>query len=75
MTQAEFHARNLRTSREFSQIAGVPVTCEQIKGTMYGYCSELGALRLFHKYSNPKKCRAAYSENLRTWYFSIELEA
>lgn len=68
-------AQAARTAREFSQIAGVPVTIEEIKGTLYGYCSELGALRLFHKYSNPQKCRAAYSQNLRTWYFSIEMMA
>jgi hypothetical protein len=63
--------RTLRASQTFSQIAGESVAVEEIKGTLYGYCTELGALRLFHKYNSPK-ARAAYSQNLQTWYFSLE---
>jgi hypothetical protein len=60
-----------RVARDYSQIAGEQVTVEQIKGTLYVFCSELGALRLFHKM--PTKGRAAYSENLKTWFFSLDL--
>jgi hypothetical protein len=61
-----------RVKRDWMEIAGEFVEVEYIKGTFYGYCSELAALRLEHKYRNTKQARAAYSENLGTWYFRLE---
>lgn len=60
-----------RTKALFSSIAKEPVEVQEIGATIYGFCSELAALRLFHKY-NCSKCRAGYSENLKTWYFSLD---
>jgi len=55
-----------------SGIAGEPVKVDYIKGTFYGFCSELGALRLEHKYNHRPHCEALYSENLKSWVFRME---
>ena len=60
-----------RTQQDWEKIAGVPVDVEASKGAIYGYCSELGALRLEHKYKS-SGARAGYSTNLSTWYFVLE---
>jgi hypothetical protein len=63
-----------RLTREWLDIAkDQPVHVKRINDTIYGFTTELGALRLFHKYSNPRKARAEYSENLKTWYFALDL--
>lgn len=64
-----------RVAAEWTKIAGAPVRVEYIKGTFYGYTSELGALRLFHKYnlmSRKVGTAAAFSVNLGTWYFAMQ---
>jgi hypothetical protein len=63
----------LRTQRDWEEIAGEGVDIEHIKGTIYGYCSELGALRLEHRYKAPN-ARAGYSQSLKTWYFSLQMK-
>lgn len=69
MTEAQI----ARLAADWSKIAGELVRIEEIKGIVYGFASELGTLRLYHKYQNPKKCRAGYSANLGTFYFSLDL--
>ena len=61
----------MRLTKDLSAIAKEPITVEHSKGAYYAFGSELAVLRLFHKYNSPK-CRAGYSENMKTWYFSIE---
>jgi hypothetical protein len=60
-----------RTQQEWEMIAGCPVDIEYIKGTFYGFCNELGALRLEHKYKAPN-ARAAFSKSHDSWFFSLE---
>jgi len=63
-----------RVVADWSRIAKETVVVEEIKGAFYGFCSELGALRLFHKYSAPQKARAAFSEPRKSWYFVLETD-
>lgn len=64
-----------RTKRDWSHTAKEPIEVEFIKGTVYGFGSELAVLRLFHEYhqhgANPH-ARAGFSTNLHKWYFSLE---
>lgn len=62
-------------TKDFIEIAKEPVTVEFIGGTIYGFTSELGALRLFHRYNaaaHVAGCTAGYSQNLKQWYFSLQ---
>ncbi len=61
-----------RTQRDYSAIAGEPVTVEQTGSTVYAFGSELATLRLFR--SMPNK-RQGYSKNLEKFYFSVDLPA
>lgn len=45
----------------------------QVNDTIYVYTSELGAYRINAKYANPSKTRVAYSENLNTWFFALDI--
>jgi hypothetical protein len=57
-----------RITREWSQLAGEPVTiqAEGLTTPWYAFGSELACLRLKNKLTVG---RAAYSENLQTWYY------
>lgn len=59
-----------RVEQDYSKIAGEPVTVDRICDTLYVYGSELATLRLFRKMPNK---RQGYSENLQTFYFSLDL--
>lgn len=59
-----------RIEKEYSAIAGEKVTVEQIGSTMYAFGSELATLRLFRKMPN---MRQGFSENMNTFFFSIEM--
>ena len=72
-------AQLARTARDWSATAGEPVRVEQIRSTLHGFCSELGALRLLRCYrftliSRGDVARVAYSENLKTWVFALDVE-
>lgn len=62
------------TQVEWERIAKEPVRVEYIKGAMYGFCSELAALRLEHKYRNNNKAFAAFSMPQTSWYFCLETD-
>jgi len=65
-----------RAKNDFAYIAKEAVEVEHIKGTLYVFGSELATLRLFRKYNTAKrneKTRQAYSPNLKTWYFSLDV--
>ena len=63
----------IKLQNDWTKIAGETVTVEKIGGAFYGFCSELGALRLFHKYQIVDgRAKAAYSENQKTWFFRLE---
>lgn len=59
-----------RLQRDYHKIAGESIQIEQIRDTIYCYGSELATLRLFRKMPNK---RQGYSENLKTFYFSLDL--
>lgn len=61
-----------RTQREYTGIAGEPVRIEVIRSTLYAFGSEIATLRLFRKMPNK---RQGYSDNLKSFYFSVELPA
>lgn len=62
---------------EWSPIAKCALNVEIIENTVYGFTSnELGALRLFYHYNrltNTGKARMGYSENLKTWFFALDI--
>ncbi len=68
----------IRLQRDWEEIAKESVHIEDMKGMVYGFTSELGALRLLARYTtnglvhNPK-IRVGYSENFKSWYFSLEM--
>lgn len=65
-----------RVKTDWEFISKETVNVEQICDTIYGYTSEIAALRLFYKYNqvtNTGKARMGYSENLKTWYFALDL--
>lgn len=64
--------RCLRVAREWSMIAAEAVRVEYVKGTFYGYGSELAVYRIERKYNMRPKCEAFYSENLKTWVVRLE---
>lgn len=62
-----------RTKQDWMLIANEGVSVEFVKGTIYGFCSELAALRLAYKYRHSgDKAAAGYSENVKSWYFRLE---
>lgn len=67
MTEAQLN----RLQRDWNKMAGEAVTIEKIGGTIYAFCSELGALRMFRKY-NFKQARADFSKPRGSWFFSLE---
>ena len=61
-------------AKDWSLISKETVEVEYVKGTLYGYCTELAALRLAYKYRGDiTKSRAFYSENLKTWVFALDI--
>lgn len=63
-----------RLTRDWSQIAGENVVIEQIGSAYYGFCSELGALRLFKKYRySGDKADAKFSPSGDSWFFRLEV--
>lgn len=66
-------AQVARVQADWSAYAQEPVNVEAIGGTLYGFTSELGALRIANKYrrADQDTVRAAYSENLGSWFFSL----
>jgi hypothetical protein len=61
-----------RVQKDWEKISGETMDVEYIKGTVYGYGSELAVLRLYHKYKNPAKTRTFFSQNLSTWVFTLD---
>lgn len=63
-----------RVEKYWSEIAKETVRVEEIGGAIYAFCSELAALRLFHKYryTDESRIHANYSENMKTWFFRLE---
>lgn len=66
----------LRTKQDWEQYAKESVSVENIKGTIYGFGSELACLRLYYRYRHSikdGKVDVGFSKNMNSWYFSLEL--
>lgn len=66
-----------RTTRLFESFAKEPVRVEFVSGVLYGFGSELAVLRVFAKYNSngsehTPKVRVGFSQNLNSWYVSLE---
>ena len=61
-----------RISLDWSRRAKEPVTVEAIGGVIYGFGSELAALRLYyaHRLVPVERLRVSWSEPRQTWFFS-----
>lgn len=65
-----------RVERDWKGYAKENVSVEVVSGVLYGFCSELAALRIASKY--PKQifegtAKAAFSTNLNSWFFRLEV--
>jgi len=67
------NALETRCLKDWAEIAKEEIRVEQIKGAVYGFASELAVLRLLAKYRNAANARHGFSENLNSWYFSLEV--
>lgn len=65
------NAENL--AKIFSSVAREAVEAEEIGGTAYAFGSEAAMQRLLYKYRMDQTAVKGYSENRKTFYFSIEL--
>jgi hypothetical protein len=61
-----------RLQRDWTTYAGEPMRVEYVKGTFYGFASELATLRLFRKYAPNPNARQNYSDNMAAFYFSLD---
>lgn len=66
-----------RLAGDWSDWSKESVEVEYVKGTVYGFGSELAVLRLFAKYNSNgsvhvDNVRVGYSDNLNTWFFSLD---
>lgn len=65
-----------RISSDLSHMAQEKISLEKINSSIYAYGSELACLRLGQKYvDNVAKgsAKVAYSENLKTWFFRLDV--
>lgn len=69
LTQRQIEA----TQKDLENICKENVQLEVICETIYAYCSELASLRLLKAYRKSENADAGYSENLKTFYFRLEL--
>lgn len=63
-----------RVENDWTGIAGEPVEVEEIGGSLYGFASEIGTLRLLKAYGLTPRADQGYSVNLETHYFRLEME-
>ncbi len=68
---------NLKNVKNFwSDVANDEIDVENIGGTVYGFTTEIGALRLFREYNKTirnERTDIGYSQNRKTWYFRLEV--
>jgi len=79
MNKPNYEAYTDRMKSDWEKVTKEPIEVHYCKGNYDAYGSELAALRLFHHYnqysdnSETQRARMGYSENLKTWYFTLEL--
>lgn len=73
---AELNRRDPRAARVRSDwwaLSGEAMEIRSIGGALYAFGSEVATLRLLKKYRECAKARADFSENLGTFFFSLEV--
>jgi hypothetical protein len=66
-----------RVKKDWERMAQEPINVEYIKGTFYGYGSELACLKIFMKYNIMErnfKTNTNYSGLAKSWYFRLETD-
>lgn len=65
---------------DWAEYSGEKLNIEIVGSCVYGYGSELACLRIFHSYlkasaktAEESKMRVEYSKNLKSWFFSLEV--
>ena len=62
-----------KVQRQWQGYAGdEAIKVENVSGTFYGFGSELAVLRIYAAYRCAKNVRFGFSENLQTWFVSLE---
>jgi hypothetical protein len=59
---------------EWSALAKETVNVQLISTTLYAFGSELACLRLFAAFKGTPNTKVGYSLNMKTWYFSKEMQ-
>lgn len=64
-----------RIQKDWTSYAKENVEVKQINSCIYGFASELACLRLAQVYrSKWETTEVSYSQNLKTWFFRLDLE-
>lgn len=61
-----------RLEKEWGRVAKDPVDVDTSGDSIYGFTTELGALRLFYKFNQHDRTSTTdigYSKNFNSWYF------
>jgi len=61
-----------KIKKEWDAIAKESVNVEITGGTYYGFCSELGVLRLYRKYHGAPNVDTNFSKSMNSFYFRLE---
>ena len=61
--------------RFWTKIAKEAIRMGYTPGAIYGYCSELGILKILNEYRFSEKAKIGYSKKYSSWYFRLEITA
>lgn len=67
MTQAQIK----KTEQMFAKIAGESIDLEVDKHSLNVFASELGVLRIFHRYRYTKGVGVEFSSQFKKWFFHM----
>jgi hypothetical protein len=60
-------------AKQWAMHAGEPIEIENIQGTLYAFCSELGSLRLLKVYRDSDGAEQGFSEPRGCHFFRLEI--
>lgn len=60
--------------KDWERISNGNVEVEMVGNGLYGFCTELESLRLLKHYRHNRSARQGYSENLKTFFFVLDIE-
>ena len=68
---ANAQVENLK--RFWTKIAKEAIHMGYAPGVIYGYCSELGVLKILNEYRFSEKAKIGYSKKYSSWYLRLEI--